>query len=65
MDNLEIGRIIDTRFNKRRIIDTRFNKPLILTKEDYEDIDKSTVCWIYEKAFQEGDIKVKDHDHIN
>ena len=39
MDNLEIGRIIYT----------KFNKVLILNKQDYEDFDKPIICWICEK----------------
>ena len=36
-----------------------------MTKEVYEDFDKSTICRICEKTFEEGDVKVKGHNHIN
>ena len=35
-----------------------------MTKENYKDFDNSTKCWICKKAFEEGEVKVKDHNHI-
>ena len=52
MDNLKIGRIIYTKFNKF----------LILTKQDYEDFDNAGFV---KKAFGKDDFKDKDHDYIN
>ena len=41
-----------------------FNKELVMTKEDDEDIENSTKCWIYDNVYVEGDLKVRDHCHI-
>ena len=35
-----------------------------MTKKDHEDFKKSTKYQIYEKAYEEGKLKVKDHDKI-
>ena len=48
----------------RRIIETKFNKTRTMTKEDYENFEKFTKCWICEKPFEEGEFKVKYHCHI-
>ena len=37
-----------------------FNKELVITKEDYEDFENSTKCWICDNAYVEG-----DQCHIN
>ena len=34
-----------------------FNKKIVMTKEDDEDFENSTNCWIC-------DVKVRDHCHI-
>ena len=36
-----------------------------MAKEDHEDFNNSTTCWICEKSFKNFDVKVKDHVHIN
>ena len=43
-----------------------FNKKLVMTKEDdvNEVFDNSAKCWICDKVYVDGDIKVKDHCHI-
>ena len=33
-----------------------FNKELVMTKEDDEDIENSTKCWIYDNVYVEGDL---------
>ena len=34
-------------------------------KKDDGNFDKYSICCICKKAFKEGDVDVKDHDHIN
>ena len=41
-----------------------FNKKLLMTKKDNEDFKNSTKCWIYDNAYVDGDVKVRDHCHI-
>ena len=41
-----------------------FNKELVMSKEDNEDFENSTKCWIYDNAYVDGDVKVRDHCHI-
>ena len=35
-----------------------------MTKNDHEDFKDSAKCWICKKAYEESEVKVKDHDHI-
>ena len=35
-----------------------------MAEKDYEDFNNSTKCWICKKSFEEGEVKVKDHDHV-
>ena len=35
-----------------------------MTKKDHENFKNSTKCWICRKVYYEGEMKVKDHDHI-
>ena len=48
----------------RRVIEREFSKPLVMTKKDFEDFNKSVIFWISEKPFKEGDVEVQYHDHI-
>ena len=41
-----------------------FNKKLVMTKEDYEDFENSTKCWICDSNYVDGDVKVRGHCHI-
>ena len=41
-----------------------FNKELGMTKEDNEDFENSTKCWIYDNDYIEGDVKVRYHCHV-
>ena len=34
-----------------------FNKKLVMTKEDHEDFENCTKCWICDSADVDGDIK--------
>lgn len=47
-----------------KVIETEFNKPVAVTKKDDEDFKSFTKCWIYKKTCEEGEVKVKDRDHI-
>ena len=40
-----------------------FGKPLTMTKK-YHVKKSSTISWICKKAYEEGEMKVKDRDHI-
>ena len=40
-----------------------YQKP-VMTKEDDEDFEKSTKCWICDSASVDGDVKVRHHRHI-
>ena len=35
-----------------------------MTKEDNENFECSTKCWICDYVFVEDDLKVKDHCHV-
>ena len=35
-----------------------------MTKEDTEDFENSTKCWICDSDFVDNDVKVKGHCHI-
>ena len=44
-----------------------FNKKLVMTKEDDEHFENSIKCWIYDKVYVDGDVKVslvRDHCYI-
>ena len=34
-----------------------FNKKLVMTKEDHEDFENCTKCWICDSAYVDGDVK--------
>ena len=38
-----------------------FNKEFVMTKEDNEDFENSTKCWIFDNDYIDGDVKVRDH----
>ena len=35
-----------------------------MIEKDNEDLKNSTKCWICDKSYVKGDVKVKDHCHI-
>ena len=41
-----------------------FNKKLVMTKEDDEDFENSTNCWICAHVYVDGNVKVIDHCHV-
>ena len=45
-------------------IDIEFNKPLVLTKKGDGDFNNSTKSWICKIEHEEGEVKIKDHDHV-
>ena len=46
------------------VMKKHFNKELLVPKEDYEDFEISTKCWICNNVYFNGDNKVRDHCHI-
>ena len=46
------------------VMKKHFNKELVMTKEDNEDFENSTKCWICENDYTGNDVKVRDHSHI-
>ena len=45
-----------------KIIET--NKPLVMTEKDHKGFNNSTKCWVCKKAYEEVEVKVKDHINI-
>ena len=45
------------------ITKNHFNRKLVMTKEDDEDFENSTECWICDNTHV-NDVKVRDHCHI-
>ena len=41
------------------------NEELVMDKEDNEDLENSTKCWICDNDYINNDIKVRDHCHIS
>ena len=37
------------------VLKNHFNKELLMTKEDDEDFENSTNCWIYDNTYVDGD----------
>ena len=46
------------------VMKKHFNKELVMTKEDHEDFENSTKCWICDNAYVNGDVKVRNYCHI-
>ena len=46
------------------VMKKHLNKKLVMTKEDNEDFNSSTKCWICDNDYVDNDIKVRDHCHI-
>ena len=42
-----------------------FDKELVMTKNDDEDFENSAKCWIFHNDFVHGDVKVRDHCHMD
>ena len=41
-----------------------FKKELVTTKDDNEDFENFTKCWISDNVYVKGHFKVRDHCHI-
>ena len=46
------------------VMKKHLNKELVITKEDHEDFENSTKCWICDNDNIDTDVKVRDHRHI-
>ena len=46
------------------VMKKHFNEEIVMTKEDNEDFNNSTKCWICENDYIDTDVKVRDHCHI-
>ena len=46
------------------VMKKHFKKELVIIKEDNEDLNKSTICWICDNGFIDINAKVRDHCHI-
>ena len=42
-----------------------FYKELVMAQKDVADFESSTKCWICDNPYVDGDVKVRDHYHIN
>ena len=46
------------------VLKKNFNKELVMTKEDNEDFENSTKCWICDNDYTDTYVKVRDHCRI-
>ena len=46
------------------VMKKHFNKEFAKSKEDNEDFENSTECWISDNAYVDGDVEIRDHCHI-
>ena len=46
------------------VMKKHFNKELVITKENNENFENFTKCWICDNVYSEGDVKVRDHFHM-
>ena len=46
------------------VMKKHFNKELVMTKEDNEEFENSTKCWICDSVYIDTDVKVRHHCHI-
>ena len=46
------------------VMKNSFTKELVMAKEDNEDFENSTKCWICDNDYIDNDVKVRDHCHI-
>ena len=35
-----------------------------MSEKDHDNFNDYIKCWIFKKKYQEGEVKVKDHDYI-
>ena len=48
----------------KKVIKKHFNKNLIMSAEEEERFELSTICWICNGLFDVADDKVRDHCHV-
>ena len=48
----------------RDVMKKNFNKEFVVIEEDDEDFENSAKCWICDKPYDNGDLKVKNHGLI-
>ena len=48
-----------------KVTEAKFSKSFVMTKKDHKDFNNSTKYWVCGKAYEEGLVKVKDHDQIS
>ena len=46
------------------VMKKHFNKELVLIKEDDQDFENFTKCWIRDNTYDDGNVKVTDHCHM-
>ena len=56
--------MIEERKDRSDVMKKHFNMELVMTKEDKEDFENSTKCWICDNDYIDDDVKVRDHCHI-
>ena len=47
------------------VIKKYFHKELVMTKKGNEYFENFSKCWICDNAYFDGDVKPRDHCHIN
>ena len=56
--------ILGEYFYCRRVMKKHFNKNLVMTTEQNEEFEESSICWICGKLIDIGNNKVRDHCHM-
>ena len=59
-----INNITDESKYCSEVMKKHFNKELVMTKEDNEDFENSSKCWICNNDYVDNDVKVRDYCHI-
>ena len=47
----------------KSVMKKHFNKNLVMSLDEEEEFEKSNICWICGKLIENGENKVRDHDH--
>ena len=59
-----INRLTEESKYCNQVVKKHFNTELVMTKEDSQDLQNSTKCWICNNDYIDADVKVRDHCHI-
>ena len=59
-----ISSMIEKRKYCNEMMKKHFNKELVMTRQDNEDFENSTKCWICDNNYIDTDVKVRDHCQI-